>query len=242
MMCSMDSLPDAVRQRLAELPSHITRREVAYVAGVSVEAVRKWIKDPQQSFPKRAGKAGTADTYDSDEVAAWLAPYLRAEGSRGGPRRAETLVGLSLHDRRRLTDKELAELRGVTPEGITSYERRYAESNDPFPGRDSDGRRAVSEVAAWFDRHEVVSHRGPFAGTVQSPKQLAAAFKRLPELCTRRDIREATGADERSVASWAARPDFPAPIRPGAGRAPHEYLTKDIAAWCRAHLFPAQRS
>jgi transcriptional regulator with XRE-family HTH domain len=240
----MDLLPTAVQQRLDELPRYITRREVASAAGVTVETVRKWIKNREISgsvFPPSVGKAGTADTYDKAQVTKWLVPYF-GEPSRGGPRRRDSLGSLSRRDRRRLTDRELAELRGVTPEGITTYERRYGRASDPFPGRDEKGRRSVAEVAAWFDRHKVTGVRGPSAGTVRNATELAAAFERLPKHCTRRDIAGATGASERTVANWAARPDFPAPVRLGTARSPHEYATEAVAAWCRQYLFPREKA
>lgn len=241
-----------LHQRLAQLPEEITLPEVAWLAGRSEEAVRKWRRSAlRPAFPTAVGKRGAALTYPRDQVGQWLADYLAQGGNRGGPRRREDLNPLSTTDHRRLTDREMAELRGVTPDGITDYERRYGDAADPFPARDSAGRRSVAEVAAWFERHTPSKRRGPLAGRARTAgaedsasdlrAQLTDAFAQLPARCTRADIAAATGAALVTVTTWAARPDFPAPVErgvfvPGQGKKPDEYTTTDVAQWCLEHL------
>ncbi|MEZ0096275.1 hypothetical protein [Streptacidiphilus sp. EB129] len=255
--------PDDFQQRLAALPARITRKQIAQLANVSPETVVKWVADTQRrpKFPAPlagSGREKEAKEYSRARVGTWLHDYFAKESARKGPRRRTGLGRLgevSPSDSRRMTDRELAQLRGVTTEGITDYQRRYGKrAHDPFPPRDETGTRSVADVAAWFARHtpgprgprpaDVISIPGttPQMSDTQRATVLRTAFAVLPDRCTTADIVTVTGAAKLTVAGWARRKTFPAPLvpgtfQPGAGQIAAQYPSRDVAAWCLDYLF-----
>lgn len=250
IMCAMTDAAD-LSSKLASLPRLITRKDIAWLVGVAPETVRGWSRTGIVKLPKHVDRDGNTLLYLTAEVAPELPAYLAAVRHRSGPRpagRHPDVDGIDVVPGQRVTDDEIAELRGVTPGAIRWYERRYT-AKDPFPARDRDGRRALAEVAQWFQRHSHPSPHPHLATAAVDPAlppqqrraHLLERFSALPELCTKPEIMAATGAGKRTVDRWVRKADFPASTGTGrpavpTGRPQNEYPTAEVCTWCIAYL------
>jgi predicted DNA-binding transcriptional regulator AlpA len=247
-------LDPSIQDRLAGLPRHITRAQIAFLAGVTEFAVAKWAR--REGFPRPVDLVQRRYRYPTEEVVVWLAGHLASELSGTGQQLRRPPNRLSLTDPRRLKDAEIAQLLGVTAAKVTAYARRYEGSATPFPARDAEDRRSVAEVAQWFKNHQPKRGRGPAAGlartapgTADQQRELVAKrFAELPERCYLEDIVRVTGTGTRSVARWLTEDGFPAPAahqpaRGGRGGKPRfEYSTSDVAHWCLKRMFGSASS
>ncbi|MGD6757277.1 hypothetical protein [Streptomyces sp. BH105] len=146
-----------LQERLQALPGRITLADIAAATGRTAHYVRHyWANTPDQEFPQGAGERedGTKE-FPRDAVADWC-------------RRRH--IGVQLHasevdDVRRdqVSTAQIAERLGLRDRSAVRYHARKhpADSADPYPEPDEDGRRYWPDVLAWHQRHEKAPRTKP---------------------------------------------------------------------------------
>lgn len=154
----MTTTRDQFRQRAAEYDrsgaDRLTRRDLAYLAGVSEKTVRNWLAgDPFRSSATRGPRG--VELYPPGPAIEWvrqrLFPEDLNERRRPGPHLAvdASPMPYAPGDRWRFTD--MAKVRAVTANAISKLAATYrAHSTHPFPGRGGDDAFDAAEVSHWF--------------------------------------------------------------------------------------------
>ncbi|MEV7157225.1 hypothetical protein AB0N77_21795 [Streptomyces misionensis] len=140
----------------AELPEHITTRDIANATGRGVPGVQNWIThDP--TFPgESAPRKGRTRYRSNAKVLAWYLEQSFADDDRFGPRALGAIARQVRPELERMTVTELAKVLGVTPAAVRHHitNNQPGECTDPFPEADEFGKRSWSQVRSWLLRHD----------------------------------------------------------------------------------------
>ncbi|MER0477035.1 hypothetical protein ABR737_01450 [Streptomyces sp. Edi2] len=145
-----------LEQAFADLPSSITRKEIASAARRPEEGVQDWI-DAYDDFPPVVGRRGNHPCRDRDGVLAWLLdhPHLFTEKRRGPQDIAQRARAAS--PELLVTVKGLADALGLAREAVQYYTATFTpeKTTDPFPPAARQGRTTVRSwpaVRSWLLR------------------------------------------------------------------------------------------
>ncbi|MFF8994467.1 hypothetical protein ACF09H_31995 [Streptomyces sp. NPDC014983] len=140
----------------AELPEHITTRDIANATGRGVPGVQNWIThDP--TFPgESAPRKGRTRYRSNPKVLAWYLEQPFAGDDRFGPRALGAIARQVRPELERMTVTELAKVLGVTPAAVRHHitNNQPGECTDPFPEADEFGKRSWPQVRSWLLRHD----------------------------------------------------------------------------------------
>jgi transposase len=196
------------RERLAGLPDAVSARQIADALGVSISAVRNWIKDPQ--WPQHTEKVGKERRYPTAAVADFLdqdTALARGENGQNGAEPAPAPLGLDGGSVAMLTLPQIAVRTGRNPKSVSAYPSLYGpDSNDPFPPADDLGRRRERDVAAWFSRRN--SRTGRRLPPTEPPAPVSAPA--ASDLIDVPGIIALTRRDPEAVNSFVRRPEIAA--------------------------------
>ncbi|MFI1734978.1 hypothetical protein ACH40E_38345 [Streptomyces acidicola] len=197
-----DEARELLQQRLAALGERVTLADIATATGRTAHYVRHyWANTPEQQFPRSLGNSDNGSKeFDREDVANWCRTHD---------------VGVQLHadeidDNRRdqVTTAQIAERLNLRDRSAVRYHARKhpADSADPYPETDDDGRRYWPDVLAWHQRHEKASRTKPgkkptegLTPRLQRVQLLADAAQERGEPLTARALADELGIHEDSA-------------------------------------------
>jgi hypothetical protein len=143
---------EQVQEAFAKLPPQVTGVQIAAATGRTT--ITNWVVN-YDDFPQVVRTEGRAEYRDRDEVLEWYISKPLSQSNRRGPRDVTAAALAARPSELFLTAAVIGSTLGITRRAVYKYNDHFgADSADPFPEPNSDGRRSWSAVRAWLLRHK----------------------------------------------------------------------------------------
>ncbi|MDX3694959.1 hypothetical protein PV726_32400 [Streptomyces europaeiscabiei] len=143
---------EQVEDAFSVLPKRVTGVQIAAATGRTT--ITNWVQN-YPDFPEVVATEGRSEYRERDEVLAWYVSKPLSRSNRRGPRDVTAAALAARPSELFLTAAVIGNTLGITRRAVYKYNDHYgADSADPFPEPNDDGRRSWSAVRAWLLRHK----------------------------------------------------------------------------------------